>query len=126
MMTLRELSEVMWTITHVTITARDADLKFLHEWQFGPGITESLHMYHKRMAGKLTIVDKKINYHGDPTRNGTEMAWGLKTKELPKELLDAPITHLSIRPSYSKETHVSIDVELAPLTVMGLIGADTC
>lgn len=122
MMTLRELSEVMWTITHVTITARDADLKFLHEWQFGPGLTESLQMYHKRMAGKLTIVDKKINAHGDANKSGvSEMGWGLKTNAIPKELLDAPVTHLNVTPSYSGETHISIDVEMHPLTVMGLI-----
>lgn len=121
-MTLREIAAAMWDITHVTVTARDADGKFLHEWMYGPDITESIHMYHERVAGRLTIVEGKINAHGDADRRGfTEIGWGLKPGVIPKDILDAPVTVLHVTPSYSRETHVRVDVTMHELTVMGLI-----
>lgn len=121
MMTLRDLFDVFWTVTEVSITARKDDGEFLHQWIYGENINETLHMYHDRMAGKLTLVDGKINAHGDPTRGGSEIGWGVKTKLFPKDLLDAPITHMGVRSYQSGTNSVSVDVTMHPLTVAALV-----
>ena len=86
-MTLRELFEVMWAITELHITARDPGSKYLHRWIYGPDAQqkETIHQYHERMEGKLTIVDGRINAHGESTRGGSEIGWGVKEKLFPAE-----------------------------------------
>lgn len=120
-MTLRELFNVFWTIVEVKITARKDDGEFLHEWIYGDNISESIHMYHQRMDGNLTIVDRKINAHGDPARGGAEIGWGVKEKLFPKDLLDAPITHMGAASSAHGTSKVSVDVTMHPLTVAALV-----
>lgn len=114
MFTLRELARAMWNITEVDITAYD-NYKFQHEFIFGPHVYETSHMWQRRRDGNLTIIDRKISAHGDPGRRGPEMCWGLKEKEIPKELLDAPINHINIMPAPSGEHHISICIELPAL-----------
>lgn len=123
MMTLRELFEVFWTITELEITARDPNTKYLHRWIYGPEAlkTETIHQYHDRMAGKLTIVEAKLNAHGDPARGGAEIGWGVKEKLLPKELIDAPITHMGVIGHHSGEHTVYVDVEMQELTAMAIV-----
>lgn len=124
MMTLRDLFEVYWTITEVHLTVRDADGKFLHRWIFAEGITdrETIHMYHDRKAGKLTLMDVKINRHGDPARGGgSEMGWGINEQLFAKAMLDAPIRHMGVMSSLIERTRLDVDVEMQPLTCMTLI-----
>ena len=120
-MTLRELFEVMWSITELRVTARDPDGTFIHEWIYGPNVYETSHMYNDRIEGKLTIVKEKINAHGDPTRGGSEMGWGVKEKLIPKELLDAPMTHLGVINHRAGEYSVGADVTMQELTLLKLI-----
>ena len=123
-MTLRELFEVFWSITEVSVTAREpGSMQFIHKWEYSEGITdrETIHQYHDRMDGKLTLVDVKINAHGDPARGGSEIGWGVKEKLFPKEMLDAPITHMNVHSRHSGTSSVSVDIELARLTAMTLI-----
>ncbi len=119
MITLREIAEVFWTITEVRITARQPGTgRFLHEWVFGKDVLVSVHMRYAMEDGKLTIVDKKINAHGDATRGGSEIGWGLKTNLIQKELLDAPITRMTVSQWGGGRGHgISVDVELKELTV---------
>ena len=99
MITLRELFKVMWDITELNVTARDPDDEhFLHEWKYGKDIHETIHMYHDRQAGRLSIVKKDINHHGKPKGNSFEMGWGVREKVFPAQLIDAEITHLMARP----------------------------
>lgn len=122
MITLRDLTNVMYTITHIDITARGPDGKYLHRWMYGPDIKETRHMYHDRLDGKLTIVDCKLNAHGDSGRGGSEIGWGVKTKLIPGVLLDAPIIVLHVLPTFSsKDTDVRVDVAVHPLEVACLM-----
>lgn len=122
MMTLRDLFGVMWAITEVRITAREPEEKrYLHKWIYGPNVHESTHMYYDRMHGKLSIIDGKINAHGDPVRGGSETGWGVKTELFPKALIDAPIMHLGVINWKSGEYRVDADVEMPELTAMTLI-----
>lgn len=122
-MTLRELFEVMWAITELHITARDPGSKYLHRWIYGPDAQqkETIHQYHERMDGKLTIVDGRINAHGESTRGGSEIGWGVKEKLFPAELIDAPIRHLGVMNIHSGEYKVYADVEMPELTAMTII-----
>lgn len=121
-MTLRDLFEVMWAITEVRITAREPEEhKYIHKWIYGPHVHESTHMYYDRMHGKLSIIDCKINAHGDVVRGGAEMGWGVKANLFPKELIDAPITHLGVINWKSGEYRVEADIEMQELTAMTLI-----
>ena len=120
-MTLREIFEAFWTITEVDVTARDADGRFIHKWIYGPNIHVSMFRRHEVEDGKLTIVDGKINTHGDPARGGTETGWGVKTKLFPADMLDAPIRYMNVA-CYQGEQHaLRVDVEMHQMTVMALV-----
>ena len=116
-MTLREVFEVWWNITEIHITARDSTLKFLHEWIYAENYRNSIHEYHRMQEGRLAIVDQKINAHGDPTRNGAEMGWGVKEKLFPEQILDAKIVHFTPSVGYSGGDTLYVDIELDPITV---------
>ena len=122
MFTLKDLSEAMWSITQVDIRVYTEEPKLFHKWMFGPDIYETYSMFHERIEGTLTIVDKKINYYGDSGSRGPETGWGLKTKEIPELLLNAPIRHLGLLWSHSGEYHVSIDVTLPDFQIEILRG----
>lgn len=125
MITLRELFEVFWTITRVEVTARKHDMNYIHRWIYGEDINISSHMLYDCKDGLLSIIDKKINYHGDDGRGGPEMGWGVKEKLFPKELLDARITHMSVVNHHSGEHTLYVDIVMHELTAMSLIEGGT-
>ena len=117
-MTLREVFKVYWEIWEIHITARNCIKIFQHEWIYGPEIKESIHQWNRRKEGKLTIVDVKINAHGDPKKGGPEMGWGVKDELFPEQILDAPITHFMPSPGLSDpKQKLYVDIELDPITV---------
>ena len=122
MMTLKDLVETFWTITELNVTAREPDGTFIHEWLYGEDINETIHMYHERVAGRLSIIKDRINAHGKATRGGSEMGWGLEEKKFPKEMLAAPITHMSASTKWGSGGHrCSIDIEMQLLTALTII-----
>ena len=123
MLTLKELFKLTYNIAEVDITARTPENEhFIHEWIFGEDIYETNHMYHERIDGKLTIRDEKIQYHGDAVRGGSEIGWGVKEQLFPKELINAPITHLSMHPmSQGRGTKAYVDIEMQEITAMMLV-----
>ena len=123
MLTVRELFKLTWDIAELSITARrPEDGRFIHEWLYGEYVRETIHMYHRRMTRKLTINNIKIQCHGEPTGRSSEIGWGVKEKLVPRELLDAPVTHLSMYPlSQGRGTKAIVDVELSELTAMLII-----
>lgn len=125
MITLREIFKVFWTITRAEITVRQPDLRFVHKWIYGENINESSHMYYDRISGRLSIIDRKINHHGDDGRGGCETGWGVKEKMFPKDILDAPITHMSVINHHSGEHTLYVDIEMHELTAMSLIQEET-
>lgn len=125
MITLNELFNVTWDITELDITARRPDGHLLHEWIFGENVVETIHMYHRRLEGELTIRQVKINHHGEDNGRGTsEMGWGVKEELIPKELREAPITHLIMSNRSHGETRVSCDVEMQELTCAALVSME--
>lgn len=120
MVTLRDMIDVYWKPTQINVTARDTDLKFLHEWMFGLDINETMYMYHDRKEGKLDIVDVRVNHFGTTKRNGDfEMGWGIIEKNFPDLILDAPIQHFM--PGHQRGPWdgdiLYIDVEMSKETV---------
>lgn len=121
MITLRELFTVMWTITRVEVWARREDGQLLHRFWIGedcdrehlpPGmISDWTH-------DKLTLAPRKINEHGELVRGNIEMGWGFKKGTIPKEILDAEVTHLRVHnvgPHESKT--VDIDVVMPEMHI---------
>jgi len=85
-------------------------------------IYETIHMYHDRKAGKLSIINCKANHHGEPTRGGSEIGWGINEKLFPTEIIDAPVTHLLMTPrSRGNGTWCCVDIEMHPLTAQKYI-----
>ena len=125
MITLNELFEVTWNITELDVMARDPGGHLLHEWIFGQDVVETIHMYHRRIAGELTIRQEKINHHGEDTGRGTsEIGWGVKEQMIPKELRESPITHLIMSNRRSGETKVYCDAEMQELTCEMIISRE--
>lgn len=113
MITLRNLFQITWGITELDITAREPDTtQYVHRWLYGEKIDKPIHIRHEQEAGRLSIIEKKINAHG-----GGEIAWGVKEKLLPADLIDAPITHLRLTSRYQgKGQTCAVDIELNRLT----------
>ena len=123
MITLRDLFEVTWDITELDITAREPEtMTYVHRWLYVEDIYETIYMYHARKAGRLSIINDKINHHGEPTRGGSEIGWGVNEKLLPAEIIDAPATHLLMMPrSRGRGTRCCVDIEMHPLTAQKYI-----
>lgn len=121
MITLRDVFAVYLSIVEVDITAREPEtLIYIHEWEYGPNVAITAHRAYEVSKGRLTVVQKKVNAHGEPTRNGPEIGWGVKTEIFPKELLDAPITSMHVS-NYRTGDKLTVDVEMQRLTAMTLV-----
>lgn len=129
MITLRELFQVTWDITLVKIWAYTPDgeklkdgMRLIHKWIYGDDIQESVHQRYDREDGKLSIIEGRINHHGEPTRGGAEIGWGVKEKIFPKGLIDAQITHLSMHSRYKGNgCEVFVYIELPELEAISMI-----
>lgn len=119
MINLQEVFDVTWDITCAVITARREDLRFIHEFIFvDPSYNVSHRQWYDIQSGKLTIVLGRINCHGEPVRGVPEIAWGYKKNSIPKELMEAPITVMSmIDRCGGKGKQIRIDVECNEMTV---------
>lgn len=124
-MTLDEIFEVTWDITELQITARDEKGLFLHEWIYAYGREMSMNQRYDIKDGKLTYIDRKINCHGEATRRGPEMAWGVDKKRIHKELREALITVMSMyMMSQGRGTSCRVDVTMHSLTAEAVAGRD--
>lgn len=101
MVKLGDLLGIIWTVTELHVSAYD-DYRLQHEWIFGENVKETTHMWHQREQGWLSIIDKKINLHGDIIRkNGLwETGWGVNKKNIPQEILDAEVWHMNLFDSW--------------------------
>ena len=115
MVKLGDLLDIIWTVTELDVRAYDNRLQ--HEWIFGESVKETVHMWHQREQGWLSIIDRKINSHGDVIRkNGLwETGWGVNKKNIPQEILDAEVTHMNLFDSWypnheGKKLYVSVNM----------------
>lgn len=119
-MTILDIAEVTWTIVSLDITARDENSNYLHRWLIGECASENqpTHVRWECRAGRISMMPRKINAHNDRKPNGQpEMGWRLKAEAVPKELLNAEITHLSMRSANGIAYKVTVDVLLSALEV---------
>lgn len=122
-MTIADLFDVTPTITALDITARATNTHLLHRWIVSEKADEYQLppiLWRELMADRLTVMPTKINAHNDPIRGMPEMGWGYKAKSIPAEILNAPVTHLSMRCADGITYSVNVDIELDPLTVESL------
>ena len=94
MVILKDLLAILHDITELQVLAYD-NYQLQHEWIFGEKVCETTFRYYRRRSGRLSIIDKKINVHNDPKKNGTgEMGWDVKLDAIPKQILDAEVWHI--------------------------------
>ena len=118
MINLKEVFDVTWNITCADITARREDLSLIHEFIFvDESYNVSSRQWYDIKSGRLTIVLGPINWHGQSVRGTSESGWGFKERSIPKELMEAPITMMSMRDRCSGGTQIRIDVECNDMTV---------
>ena len=119
MINLEEVFDVTWDITCADITARREDLSLIHEFIFvDPSYFVSHFQWYRVQEGTLSIIPGPINCHGESVRGVSESAWGFKKDSIPKELMEAPITVMSMQERcQNKGTKIRIDVECNDMTV---------
>lgn len=121
MITLIDLFDVTPTITRIEIGARNGTGKLLHVFMYGKDCNrEHLPKGYVPMwsKGMISLSDAKINVHNDRKANGQpEMGWGFNTRSIPKELMDARITHLHMHCKDGVEYDVSCYICIPELTV---------
>lgn len=116
MVKLGDLLDIILAVTELDVRAYD-NYRLQHEWIFGENVKETVHMWHQRELGWLSIIDRKINLHGDVIRkNGLwETGWGVNKKNIPQEILDAEVWHMNLFDSWypnheGKKLHVSVNM----------------
>lgn len=118
MINLKEVFDVTWDITSADITARNENGRFIHEFIFtDKSYRVSSRQWYAIKSGELTIVLGHINWHGQPVRGTSETGWGYKERSIPKELMEAPITVMSMRDRCSGGSQIRMDVECSEMTV---------
>ena len=124
MVKLGDLLNIIWTVTELNVTAYD-DNRLQHEWIIGKHVEETTYQWHDRQRGILSIIDRKINRHGDQIRkNGLcESGWGVNKKNIPQAILDAEVTHMNLFDSWYPDhdgKKLSVSVNMDALTVQTL------
>ena len=96
---LSDLLDIIWDVTELNVLAYD-EYRLQHEWIFGNQVEETVHQWHRRRQGVLSIIDRKINHHNDPKKNGIgEMGWGVNKGPIPEAILQAKVTTMNLTPA---------------------------
>lgn len=101
MTTLKEILELTWTVTELSLDVREPDTeKLIQHYEIGEKQNEenaTAYQLHEIQQGRLTMIDANINYYGRLVGNKVEMGWGSDFKQIPAELLEMEVTHFSQR-----------------------------
>ena len=124
MVTVSDLLDIIWDVTELEVNAYD-NYRLQHRWIIGENIDESHHQWYERKKGELSIIDRKINHHGDKTNRGClwETGWGANKKNVPSQILAAEVTHmllierLKIHPGVQPGKELCVSVKMDSLTV---------
>lgn len=124
MVKLGDLLDIIWSVTELHVNAYD-NYRLQHEWIIGEHVEETTHQWRRRQQGQLSIIDRKINVHGDQLRkNGLwETGWGPNKKNIPQAILDAEVTHMNLFDSWYPDKNgkmLSVSVNMDALTVQTL------
>lgn len=98
---LVDILPLIWDIVELDLSVREKPMgRLIMRYRIGPGCNEdnlSYSEWHDVKAGKLVVMDIKINAHGDKLKNGqSEMAWGVELKRIPEEFLGMQVDHMLI------------------------------
>lgn len=98
---LVDILPLIWDIVELNLSVREEPMgRLIRRYHIGPGCNEeslSYSEYHDVKAGKLVVMDIKINAHGDRLKNGhAETAWGVELKRIPEEFLGMQVDHMTI------------------------------
>ena len=113
MVTLREILDLTWTVTCLTVDVRTPEGRLIKCHRFGEGENEvnaSMYDYHRIKSGELELHDVKINHHGDEVRGTSEMGWGTNFSVIPDELLDGEVTHFKMREAMKEGSQLTAQV----------------
>lgn len=95
MVTLRDILELTWTVTELTLDVREPEHdKLIMSYIIGEGCNEdnaTVHQKHRINKGELTMIDAKINWFGSKGSKGD--GWGNIWANIPKDLLEMEVTH---------------------------------
>lgn len=105
-MTIREVLEADWTVSWFEVEIRKEGVNGYSEYIIGKDVKPSKYMrfvcetaagdIYKDHAGKIVIIDKIIQHRQLSKKpQGKEMCVDVLTEEVPKELLDLTISHMS-------------------------------
>lgn len=124
MVKLEDLLGIIWTVTELRVCAYD-DYRLQHEWIFGEKVEETVHQRHRREKGFLSIIDRKINLHGDQKRKDGlwEYGWAVNKKNIPQEILEAEVWHMNLFDSWYPDHNgkmLSVSVNMDALTAQAL------
>lgn len=117
-MTLLDIAKVQPAITELDITARDENLLYVHRWIIGENASEKpMGIWRDVQDGKLTVISESVNAFGQKKGNGQpEIGYAFRPDAVPKELLTAPVTHLSMVPvQYGHKVSVDVIIDEPPL-----------
>lgn len=108
MITLRDLLDATWDVTLLRVDLRKPDGELIQRYILGEGQCEDIATAEQKSdmnAGKLEMIDAKINHYGDIYKNGNwESGWGTNFKAIPKSLLDAEVVHFHQKSRYGTNT----------------------
>ena len=98
MVTLRDILELTWAVTELTLDVREPELdRLIMSYKIGEGCNEdnaTVHQKHRINKGELTMIDAKINWFGSKGSKGD--GWGNIWKNIPKELLEMEVIHFTL------------------------------
>lgn len=117
MVILKDLLYILHDVTALEVWAY-SDFHLQHQWIFGEDIKETIRQYRDRERGVLSIIDERINVHNEPKKNGTgEIGWGTKYDAIPKEILEAEVTHILLSGRYGEGRELYVHIYLDEMSV---------
>lgn len=96
MITLRDLLDATWDVTLLRVDLRKPDGELIQRYILGEGQCEDIATAEQKSdmnAGKLEMIDAKINHRGDIKSNGmSEIAYSPNLDGIPADLLETQVT----------------------------------
>lgn len=117
MIVLKDLLEVMYDITQMEILARNHDGQRIYSFYFSEHDFAYLPPTSRREVrdGEKMFIQGKINAFGKRRNNGqSEMGYEVNMKAIPKELLDAEVTHI-LDHSVRHGRHLNVEIAIHEL-----------
>lgn len=96
MVTVRDLLKLAGDVTELSVDLRKPDGKLIKSYLIGEELSYNRYSVANRVTrGELEIIEESINFHLRPKgKHGDfENGWGPDFKPIPKDVIDAEVTH---------------------------------